>query len=141
MKLLIMQLLHPPATSCLLCPTIFLSTLFPNILYLYPSLYMTIIFMYIQNNSLNYSWLYFNPYAYRQHTGRKTILHQMVACIPKISFVLNFFTHIILICQCHSKIFKLYQIFKGFISYLCVMYCSAFFRRNIKTYCLLSAYF
>jgi hypothetical protein len=36
----------------------------------------------------------------------------MVAGIPQIAFALNFFMHIILICQCCSEIFKLYQTFK-----------------------------
>lgn len=84
-------------------------------------IYDATIFTYIQNNSLNYSYLYFNPYG--QHTGRKTILHQMVAGIPKNSFALNFFIHIILICQCHSEIFKIYQIFKDSLAIfvLCVV--------------------
>lgn len=57
----------------------------------------------------------------------------MVAGIPKISFALNLFMHITLICQCHFEISKLYQIFKGFISYLCVICRSAFSRRNVRT--------
>jgi hypothetical protein len=52
----------------------------------------------IQNNRLNYSFVYLNVYIFGYQPGRQRILHRLIASIPWLRSVLHFFLNRILMC-------------------------------------------
>ena len=80
-------------------------------------------------SSLNVSYLFHThrnnkpncyQYIFEQETGRRKILHRMIASVPKFSLLLTF-QQGNLVCQGFSQIFEMLRSFKWFITYLQVV--------------------